>query len=113
MFLIQFTSERFGRESRKPSEERFGERFRFFGWKFQALLDFRFPVLKLFRGCDFRQSPEKHLVCSLPLLDHTRFTKSHPIREHILPPHASEAGVKPYGFQVANKSGGLNGSTQH
>ena len=30
------------------------------------LLNFRFHVLKFFRGCDFRQSPEKHFVCSLP-----------------------------------------------
>src|SRR5712692_3598265 len=50
--LFRFTSERFGRESRKPSEERFGERFLFFGRKFQVLLDFRFQVLKFFRECD-------------------------------------------------------------
>jgi hypothetical protein len=40
--LFRFASERFGGESRKPSEERFGKRFPFFGRKFQVLLDFRF-----------------------------------------------------------------------
>ena len=65
MGLFRFTSQRFGGESRKPSEERFGEGFPFYGWKFQVLVDFGFQVLKFFGGCDFGESAEKQLVCPL------------------------------------------------
>jgi hypothetical protein len=46
--LFGFAGERFGGESRKPSEEGFGEGFLLFGRKFQVVLDFGFQVLKFF-----------------------------------------------------------------
>jgi hypothetical protein len=51
-------SERFCRESRKTSEERFGKGFLFFDCKFQVSLDFRFHVLEFCRRSDFRESLE-------------------------------------------------------
>src|ERR1700720_286785 len=87
VLLFCFPGERLRRESRKSSEERFGQCFFLFGWKFQVLLHFGFHVLKFFGGGDFREALEKHLVGALSFhhfesIEHLAMRRSFPNRKN-------------------------------
>jgi hypothetical protein len=60
--VISLVSERFGGENCELPEERLGEGFPLFVWKFQVLVGFGFHVVKFFGGSELREPQEEQLV---------------------------------------------------